>query len=375
MAQQFSRLTDQALNELAEKGKLWRSSQIPALTEAELPVSEVQHGRLDKYHGHEYWQNVLTHHSAYLPQDIPAETLLEHLNKSSPFILNYPQRHTWRKERPRVEDLNRLAAWRRSINENLTTWQLNMQAGAEAPPALPTRLDLWVMFILGARLPAQSGEKRGQNLHFCLQSQPATYIPGAALQFLIPEIGLPFTNAWDATYWQGHPGTFSQDQQTVDDPQLVASSSSVFPPLPIRAKETASFEVEEEEQVTPSFSSQHPFTHPPLPLRLASSPAQPIHEQYQQQQEQYEPFYIEEDAPPLPDMEPEYEYEQEPAAPTTTTTTTTNDPNALDEEDIALYYMLQEEIRQLDAQAEAENANQPPAQEEEEQQQVVWRWY
>lgn len=142
MAQRFNRISDGDLENLVKRCKLWRSPRIPILTEAELPPVELHHGRVDPYHGYEYWRNVLLQRSNYLPQDISMEILLDKLNASSPFISNYPQAHAWRRERPRVEELAWLVGWRRSVNGKIVNLRLNMEGGATAPPSLPTRLDL-----------------------------------------------------------------------------------------------------------------------------------------------------------------------------------------------------------------------------------------
>ncbi|KAK0709918.1 hypothetical protein B0T26DRAFT_679268 [Lasiosphaeria miniovina] len=194
----------------------WWSTRIPPLPTASVGIDESGKKRGD--YRREYWSAVVRLRENYIPPDIDREELLRDLEQGDARAIHHPAGHPlWRLAHLKSGEPR--YATKLSNMENLVacvaiyqTWEQMFQMQPTLLPVLPSRYDLWTLFIIGAN----PGGSRATT-HYTFTRRCFKAIENAHLGFLLPEIFGPHDPNSSDGFWQGYKEFFDQQLRISKD--------------------------------------------------------------------------------------------------------------------------------------------------------------
>lgn len=141
----------------------------------------------------EYWRAVLS--ARPIPQDIDQEALLDNLCLSPATNSRYPHTHVWWRRNEGSDSVGKSRQWFLKIAD----WvggraSLTKDDMERCPVPLPSRLDMWTLFVMG-------GSVGKVVVHYAFSQLTRGWIEKGRLQFLVQELGLPLSEASHITFW------------------------------------------------------------------------------------------------------------------------------------------------------------------------------
>ncbi|KAK5654005.1 hypothetical protein OQA88_7682 [Cercophora sp. LCS_1] len=195
---------------------LWISSSIPYVaackvrpTHAPMPAG-LSKTALRLFRLREYWAEVIHSRRTFFPADLNLDELHENVARCA---ADSSTNHTWFRNHMRNQphEFDHMPSRPRNRLHALQMWVETRHApnwhptgaGDHPPPWMPTKMDLWTIFVIGGK--ARIGDNLTTPVHFGLTNFFFYHIQSSNLQFLVPEWGMGAFADPSRFYWQGHP--------------------------------------------------------------------------------------------------------------------------------------------------------------------------
>lgn len=185
------------------KSELWASGRVLPLVAATitiprtaLPVGCTKPTQIRRFRIEEYWRAVLD--ARPLPPDLDRQAILANLSRSPANSTRYPHTHLWWRQNRDSKGVGKS----RKVVLHISKWidgrTSCFERGDRCPFRLPSREDLYTMFILGNTV---GKGKQKVVVHYAFSKPLRIWIEKARLQFRLPELGIPLINASDYHFW------------------------------------------------------------------------------------------------------------------------------------------------------------------------------
>jgi hypothetical protein len=175
-----------------DRNRPWTSPTIPPLTGPNFNF----HGLETRQEKREaYWRDILELRNDYLPASLNRLRILTALARSGPNLTLYPRSHKYYAENEVISRIERPA--------KIVTDSRNPISGASIDPhiQLPDVERLWIIFIIGARLPDQEPVR---TIHYSIPRSLYQKLQYIRVHSWVPEWNFPGHDA-HRFFWYGHP--------------------------------------------------------------------------------------------------------------------------------------------------------------------------